>query len=756
MSTAKQFAALLQAAARQRSLMQPWSEDRRYQAGGGQILYAVDTDVVILFGSPWTESIATKKRAKGYAQVFPGDDKDLSIALGQALAEHLFFHLSRENFPLLLLPPMEEEVKGAFDWAADEARKEQVRAGGEHQALSRAWINGLSKEKDPQEIMKSLADEAPALARLLVGRTGHVTELKRLRRLAREGRLMPLDFALEEGWIKDPTLQERLAPPSGLEERMEFRDMRENWFDLLRAAKRETISNTRIYADAQVLARLEWVNERLSGSNAKLLFITGDAALHKAARGVTRNKTQNFAELYLRHPRAYLAEPGVLSPMVRQGGENVRTPFLDWLDVFLNDARTEGHAEPEKMTVDELETCAASLLNPNIARDFRGRWDEYTRHLVLSHLEGENNAYQGALGKLQGSVDEILKQIGEKLSEKLEETWLDCFGTATEAGWGLLFHQSQKGEMRQRNPPILCSDNCTEAQDFVTQLVLSRPSGEGINQKTYKQALEALKEQDPSGYMYYLAYAALFAAEGRWRVTDILAKIALQIADTRRPEWVSGREAAYFHAISVRHSARKAKELKEVGKYLDECDKRLAEERIKRPGLPGGEMRFNAERAALTLTYHLFHLFRKERVPAGLPSLESLQADILAQLDKPYHEEKKFIRSYVERHLLTNLFTTALLRCHKLKEPVDKESLRPAFKQFAASVEDDGEYHIQPSFLAKAVHLAAAYWLSKTPGGKEFAYQKLRLHLDDEYIRKNCVFPYDKARFEFLREKLPG
>jgi len=104
---------LLKAAARQRRYMQPWRGDRRFRAAGGTVLYAVDTDVVKLYTAPDQVAVATERRPEGYAQVFPDDEPIRLEALGYGLAAHIFYRLAGKE-PLLVLPPMEQEIRRVF------------------------------------------------------------------------------------------------------------------------------------------------------------------------------------------------------------------------------------------------------------------------------------------------------------------------------------------------------------------------------------------------------------------------------------------------------------------------------------------------------------------------------------------------------------------------------------------------------------------------------------------------------------------
>ena len=94
---------------------------------------------------------APDRQEKDYAQVFPGDHSNLSEALGRALAKYVFYKLRQvppDDAPLLLFPPMEDEVRRVFAAVTYNAGMEQYSARGELEHLGScvSW-SMISKEK---------------------------------------------------------------------------------------------------------------------------------------------------------------------------------------------------------------------------------------------------------------------------------------------------------------------------------------------------------------------------------------------------------------------------------------------------------------------------------------------------------------------------------------------------------------------------------------------------------------------------------
>lgn len=421
--------------------MQPWLGDRRFLEQGGTLVHAVDTDVIVLYTTP--EMSVTLDQREGYAEVFPDDDRFLSEALGRSLARHIFYCL--EHGPLLVLPPMEQEIGRVFTGMSSHANSQQVQARQELEKL-RGLVQSLDQERDQLALLERLESAAPTLAELLKGARGPSAEMDRLRRLLRDVRIAPLEFALEKGWLSDPKLRHAMEPTERFADRVEFIELRDVWYDRLLESKSASRRRVIIYDDSAVLARLEWINRRFDQARYRLVLITGDSSIHRAARTYKPNGQDHyFGDLYLRHPRAYLAEPGVLSPESLQTPGSAESELLGWLDTFLGEGHTRGTSYREEL--DELlgmgdrslQDLAAPVLesHPGIVKEFRDRWASYTKNLFLTHgLEGPANEPTDVLSDLRHGIDTILQRVDDLLRRRVVETWQACFEMTVSGRFG--------------------------------------------------------------------------------------------------------------------------------------------------------------------------------------------------------------------------------------------------------------------------------------------------------------------------------
>lgn len=772
----RELAGLIRSVAEQRRYMHPWIDDKRFVAAGGKILHAVDTDVITFFAAPAQKSVASRLR-EGYAHIFPWDDAELSIALGYQLVDRLFYHIEGDH-PLLVLPPLEQEIGRVLTGMTFTANK-QNRAASRELLEVRDLVGDWHAEADTELLLRRLAEAAPTLLQLLVGRGGTAEEVTRLRRLLREVRVSTLDAALERGDMTEPELVAALRAPSDFRDRIRFSDLKGQWFDRLSETKSSTKSRLLVYDDAQVLARIEWVNEQLDHKRShRLVLITGDAAIFDAAMHYQPLGAGHcFADLYLRHPRAYLGEPGVLAPAEedRSNRGPTESELVDWLDTLLAavDVRGTGYRDALdtllRLPDDDLrERCAQVLAaQPEVLNEFRERWNRHTANLKVASLDELIGDLAQQLGKLHDDIRSVLARVEELLKDRVRETWDAYFEVATNLGYGLLWQRIAKRGMRARNPPALSYDTFKKARAFVQRVLAAREQGQW--DRSYLDDLGALRSEDPTRYTYFLAFAVLFAAEGIWHVADLLAEKAMDLADEGKNPRISGREAAYMRAVARRHSARRIEDLDAVQPMLDEAYRRWRIDLQRRPELCAGEVRFAAEGPALMLTYHMFAHFLGYALPSTVPRLDDVQRqciDLLADVDTllgaaqardENSERLRWIAKSVERKLLTNVFSIALLQTERGEEGLDERLLRACFKRFSDNIENFSTGGtalpgITPSFLVRAVYMASAWCMTDERTEKRRLRRELESLLSDPAINDGATFPYGRQRFRHLRD----
>lgn len=773
------LASHLRAAAWQRYLMESRLDDKHFADNGGALFHAVDTDVIKLFTNPFEVAVSTEKRRYGYAEIFPGDEKPISIALGRALAHFIFNRLcGADPPPLFVVPPLEQEIRDVYQAVRRDVEIERKQSIEEFDSL-RGLANKLGKIEDEAEIVNLMQQHAPTLAKFFSGTRGSAAEYLRYLRLLQDGRLMPLEAAANDAEIvKDEAVRTTFARVNDVADLVEQHELRQAWTERLRREKSSATNSVFIFDDAQVLARVEFINRRLH-DKARLVLITGDLAMHAAAeKYFPDDAAVNFARLYLRHPKCYLAEPWVLS-LSNEPHDATEAEFIQWLDAFVAIAgplaRMEGTHNPEALkrlsstsdaeldeVLGKIETNPAALLN-----DFRKRWHAYARTIMLAHGDVSKEEYEDSQAsiKLFQDITTLRTRVETQIEKKVWEVWEAFFKAAP--GYGYIFarglNRTRRG-MRPRNPPLLDFDRFKYARRLLREI---HKSYDPLQLNDYQSTIEKLrgKEDANSDYTYYLVFGALFAAEGLWDVAAMLARRSWDIAQRNDIPEISGREAAYLQAVSLRHAARHSSALEEVSQWLEEARTCLKRDKQGYPKLRIGSGRYRAEDVALDLTYQLFSRFQGETPPRPVRSLQGIMEEArrclaeVAQQAQDLHTsddmeeriQEAAVLCHVNRHLLTNLFMSALLA--KGSDPQALDGLEDVLSEFAENISTpEGNGGARSTFLVDAVYRVSAFLLEQDHHKKKSLQRKVIELLNDYDIKVASVMPYDVARFQYLRD----
>lgn len=770
-----ELTALFEAAAKQRRFIRYRNEDKDLVNDGWRIFFAVDTDVIKLFTDPIKNSVASKALKEGYAQIFPKEPTSLSINIGRLLANFIFTKLGKKH-PLLSIPPLDQELNRVITGIARDAEKERQTAEIELKKLH-AILEELKYDKNAEDVLDELQELAPSLHTLLVGGTGPTAELGRIGQLMKNHWIAPLPFAVETGLIDDLHLRNAWKKVDSFLARIEIHDFRETWVDRLKASKHALPISK--YDDANVLAHLEWLNQNLETYKCRVLYITGDMSIFRAAEVYKLNGERSFAALYLRHPRSYLFEPEIFLPDESTLTERIKkeNDLINWLDTFLafpykNSRKNRlGNNYPIDHEMMSYREAAEDALKerPQILAEFYQKWVNYTQNVAFAHGPGAIPRCFGKADKLEElrktsmTLKDVLDKLRSNLSARVNDTWNLLFVVASEAGLWLQIQRNINNDLPPRDVPVLSFKSLPIAKEladsFIDNVLVARMNDTTPDSKIYRETLKKLQDEDSSQYSAFLIFGLLFASEGNWHITAILSKRALDIAENSNQWNLTGREAAYLLAVSLRYSAHSVQDLDSVKYFLHLAETNLEKERTKREKLTGGEIRFLAENHALHLTHHLFRLFVRnypESEVSKLPTLTQVQHRITSLLDnfaKTQAEQDEKIRKSVERHLLTNLFMIVFLRTQKEHAEMVPENFRQYYTSFKANMNSSNNPpFVIESFIVRSIFMVTEWWIEKNEIKKKKKAREISRLINQHAINNNTVLPYDKERFLFLLE----
>ena len=298
-------------AARLRSEIAPYEFDRRELDNGGDISYAVDTNLVMLYRRPHLHGPRSQRGEGGYGVVFHDDPRETSAALGAVLSRFVFYNLTGDATPLILLPGHDAEIRGMYEAVVRTATEEIAKVERQLRELP-TILEELSGKESMEAQLEYLEKKTPDLLSYLYYSEDATVERSRFDQLLLDRRILRLVRALEgfDGHVSHD-VRRAYAAPLTLKEQVLESTFRVAWERRLKPEKSPSRSGWRLRPDCTALARLELINHMLLRQREvshRMVLITGDEAMIRAAAKYEPipGDRRTFSELYLRHPRAFL------------------------------------------------------------------------------------------------------------------------------------------------------------------------------------------------------------------------------------------------------------------------------------------------------------------------------------------------------------------------------------------------------------------------------------------------------------------
>ena len=751
--------------------LDPWITDKRFRNNGGKIYYAVDTDVIKLYSDP--------SNHKKYARVFAQDSSNTREILAWALGNLIFYALNGTE-PLLIIPPHHLEIERVINGIACNAARERDEVIAFLPQLEEA-VNKYQRTKKIDPLIQFFKNKPLALINYAMGGVEGVTaELNRITTLLTDVKILHIDRYVDKRDNQDitiPLLQDDIKE----EDYDILAELSKSWEQRLKKTKSKSRGKELIADDAEALARLEWINNEWKDKKKRLVIISGDQALHKAARGYIGEYRNNFADMYIRHPMSFLAAPQFLSFVSPEKsgditGEDksknkiIKLGLMKWFDVFLAqyEPSQEGYAEQLRKIIDTTEKNEQNKIANNYLTDKK-------RKDSLQNLISDWHEFINLIGFSRGFVGNdshtMIEKIGEKnidelrqeILEKTETVWERFLQSATEVGfWSTNAFERNVEEnsiiqlpLRGIPAPRFTLDPVCE---YIKELCLTLQHGP-IIKKTKDISFQDINRKDPSGYSAFFLFSLAFGAAGRWGVSRTLAKHALDIADNLSPdkqlpsdlEPITGNEASYILAWSIRHGAKNAEMLREAKGYLDQAVERI----VKATGKNKSDIRYDSEYIAIYMTAHFFNIFKGQTFTQKIPSLEECHRLIISLLTllEENTKEEEYIQRTVKKQLFVYLFSGFILRKYKNKDNVPQQQEMEVINYLTAFKElIEGVGPPVKTCFTKPVYLAACSLLADNSKKQKECQAEAKDIIKERklYINRCSVMPYDEELYEFL------
>lgn len=652
--------------------------------------------------------------------------------MAHALAEHLYIHL-RKHAPLLMIPPVTREIH-------DYANALASRAVRPRATDTENWTRKAKRLLDRLADLGTFGTKGPPLIHrvqeVLFLEYGPPAAARRLRYLLTTGRIINSDVAAKlesiPGEVRTALHPFRFVDSATMSRR------RDEWM-MAGLETRNTARREAERRDAAVLVRLEQINRELSRTSSyQLVYLTADRNMLE----VVQRENNPYIEMH--HPRAWLTRLQIF----QRGGSQ------------------------QEISDDEPSTSLADLLKlvayePNPASPAHAdagvvpKWNAYLRTATTAFTPAEDskNLFFDEARDMINRYSAQLERLEPNIVELQKEAWNDCFqvtaiAAATEA-------QLTRKDYA-RTVPSLVFEEWTET-DIIINTFMTWHRPEEFDAEFFKEGLERIDKDDPSGYARYVALASIFASRGEWDVADTLIKRAWEA----KSEGASikggpnGREASFLEAVCRRHLAQSPSDLEEVDVLITRAEEITVAEygSLDGPGSVVVPERFRGERLAMKVTRFYMDRYDKKGVrhddQAGLESLVIDLGALLEEVDVRLESATGSGRSvqhvalqHVLHRTIINILGLALIAQRSLLifqrayEIAERLGLH-------LSLEDQ-----QRSAISRLTILAyrrvvlneRAIWIRDL-------LSKLLAEHESGQLDRIAVFPYDRARFAEIRAR---
>lgn len=377
----------------------------------------------------------------------------------------------------------------------------------------------------------------------------------------------------------------------------------------------------------------------------------------------------------------------------------------------------------------------------------RSTWQRYTKSL---------DEYLDDLPKDQ-EIEAIVGDITRIIDDHAEKARSGFIESLAASGYALWESGAKSSNYGSRSlPSLIFQADLTAASEFeklLAEFGASRAWRSEVKNLAYSSRT-VINEHSSSGYLVLLMYAVLYAADNNWATCGIIARQAINLAKVLGSDsQITGREATFLCAVSVRLTAREKDDLKQSHELLDAAESILAKDISHGRDLNGA--RFHAERLNLWIAEILFDAFEEK------PDVESLTD----QIKKAFQFAKSTALTLAQECNLPDAkvnckigirssIISLLVAAHKLNielcDPFDWSKFAADqladLKHYYRAVRID-DMPIRDIILVStllSLKVDTQKWNTMTISG-------FGVPFTDFDMNRACIAPYDKRRFKYCQ-----
>ena len=752
-----------------------WERDRAFEADGGQVFYAVDTNIFAFYLEPFLRGPDEKfedgkRRVQGYSQILRTDPPEVAGVIADAMSESIFFdrpqgYKEPRARHLLLLDGVQGEVFELLNAAMRRATNVQASAAKEASESNNRELLAELKGQDSDRKYQVVKEKLPHLFELFFSNSSTRDYLERLNRLGSQASVLHLGSASEIDVDKFPLRFLKLVTDSAsdpkFQKRMgQIRDLVEIEFPDVRSKKVAAFHN-----DLDALAQLLALNEVLVPNGFKICLLTGAWSMFQALDGLqadSQGQVQTEKELRkegdketlatskfcLRRPLSFWGSR-TFKNSIRKSHNQVRDDFIDRWPSWVDPIVPKNLTLKDGVSIAELKEHAVRAarlgLDEAIVSKFLNDWDQFCSLLIPARAEITN--------KFSVEFEEVFSDLGGAFSTSVETLFDSC------AWVGLLVSSSAPQTFPSRLTPNIifdCSEAAQKAVDAVERALY--PKGRTSSLTGFSKAMIDLRETDTTGYFFNIGVAMMFANERQYEASRIYASRAINIAQAMSNEasdenQISGREAYFLLSSIVRLKARNVEDIDLASNLMRLAKNRLVQDR-RQQDIGVSSIRFDCEDVARETAKIMIRKHIRHQAPQA-EEVKSLFARIRTLFGADYEAKEKALRDKLQLRLSINALSIALIFNGERQNWLSEEDIRGELDfhleraQSKSKVVRGGTD--QGTYLHQTTILAAKSAFGES-GNQPVTREEVEELFSKENIERHSVTSYDKHRFTELRD----
>lgn len=527
------------------------SLDNKFIEEGGKIIYVIDNNISNLYTEPGNRAISGET-ADGVANIFPNDTHETMILVTRYLANYIFFELSQEDNPILMLNNAVQGLSGYITSLIESisTKSETINTTITKLLNKREFSSIIDDEATNLEKIKSLKE----LTIRINSFDEDLLQFKRLSSLIKLKKLYSGDKFVKLISIKDKdvTFKRLLREDFTLKDMMDLSNNKLKWIENIeniekyRTLEEKSKGKGKKYQidkkgikQAEILSKIELINKRIE-NKYRIVLITTTSNIYKAAdfEKINDDNYVTFSDKYIRQPKQFISK---LYENTTINHKENSISLESWLDIFLGKVEIyHNKCTLEKLKskvikkelADNINDLNESDLN-TIVEKIDQEWIDFNDNYSLNNASINLNSQSTLLKYYPEFENEFhlqksLKKLKSKIQKDTKDAWEEFTQIGIQSGYMTLGN-----ERIVRLPPPVFFKRHSIFSNKIMMLLLGHQPYRPNELKDFFSELapeEGINNKASEYHLFYLVFSFLFTVANRPEIAKHLVKEAIAFA----------------------------------------------------------------------------------------------------------------------------------------------------------------------------------------------------------------------------------